>query len=119
MDLRPSDNLERMRSLLARMERAVDAARDTRQGVPGMHGTQGVQNMYAGMPKPATNGGASGMHGMNGPSSSEPRSPESAPAPIPFPVNAGTNASGKPKARAMTMEEFDAAFKRLASRQAS
>lgn len=101
MDLRPSETLERMRSLLARMEQAVDTARDRRHGVP-----------------PLT-AGSIVMNGSASPSPTAPRmerqSPEAVLAPIPFPAPAP---SGKPKARAKSLEEFDAACKRLAERQA-
>lgn len=101
MEMRPSETLERMRSLLSRMEQAVDTARDRRHGVA-----------------PVTAGSISASTSplpTNPVPLMERRPLESTPAPIPFPMAAP---SGKPKARAMSLEEFDAAFKRLAERQA-
>ncbi|MBM4112535.1 MAG: hypothetical protein FJ253_04040 [Phycisphaerae bacterium] len=90
-----------MRNLLARMEQAVDTARDRRQGVPPL-----TAGSIPAVPVQPVNGTAPVM---------ERRPAETAPAPIPFPAAAP---SGKPKARAKSLEEFDAAFKRLAERQA-
>lgn len=103
MDMRPSDNLERMRSLLVRMEHAVDEARDRRHGVEPATAGQ--------VPTPSTNGGVT----MQSPASDPFRQGELTRGPLPFPT---VSVSGKPKARAKTLDEFDAAFKRLAERQA-
>jgi|GEM_PF-1637079 len=103
MDMRPSDNLERMRSLLTRMERAVDSARDRRQGVAPS----------TGIPAPSTD--AATPIPRTAPSM-EYRAAVNAPAPLPFPAGVP---SGKPRARAKSLEEFDEAFKRLADRRAS
>lgn len=103
MDMRPSDNLERMRSLLVRMEHAVDVARDRRHGVEPATAGQ--------VPTLSTNGNAA----AHATASDSFRRGDPTPAPLPFPT---VSASGKPKARAKTLDEFDAAFKRLAERQA-
>jgi len=102
MDFRPSDNLERMRNLLARMERAVDTARDRRHGVvPTPVVTVQPTDQPVGRPSAQAN-------------APQPRT-DPAPASLPFPTPVS---SGKPKARAKSLEDFDEAFKRLASRQA-
>lgn len=103
MDMRPSDNLERMRSLLSRMEHAVDSARDRRNGVPN-------PTAEAATPKQAT---TPTSISNAAPVMQRPQA-DAAAASFRFPT---PTQSGKPKARAMSLEEFDDAFKRLASRQ--
>ncbi|MBX3355885.1 MAG: hypothetical protein KF724_09325 [Phycisphaeraceae bacterium] len=99
-----------MRSLISRMEEAVDTARDRRHGVVmpamptlGSAGDSAHATRASGAMPPMT-------------STSDLRRSEVPPAPLPFPAPV---ASGKPKARAKSLEEFDEAFKRLADRQAS
>ena len=94
MDFRPSENLERMRGLLARMEQAVDSTRNNRTVTPATPPVTAPAPAPAARPAPAAE----------------------APRPIPF---SEVSDSGKPKARAKSLEDFEAAFQRLSSRQAS
>lgn len=102
MDLRPSETLERMRSLLCRLEQAVDNARSRRAG----NSAGPVGPILTNAAPPAE---------MPQARTPQARVNDAAPAPIPFPA---VSPSGKPKARAKSLEEFDEAFKRLADRQA-
>lgn len=103
MDFKPSDNLERMRALLSRMERAVDTARDRR------HGVTADPIVLAG-PSGATTGGSAPAPAGEARRAELPTASLRFPAPPP---------SGKPKARAKSLEDFDEAFRRLAERRAS